>query len=368
MFQAIFPVARHTPLNIIVTPNGERLSIIVIPKPSGDASDNPALSKPLSFVGTPEDLDREFPEQLRLYAESVNDLRTRLELPLSDLEAAKAKAAKKDAAKTDKESKKAAETKARSDAAKKAAETRAAKAEEKRKAKEATARKRAESRAARKADKTRINLPGTAAPAGKAVNEWPFPTGTHAAPKTGSKKTAKPNPDLPGKAECIADYKALVARYGRQLTRKGFIKQAPTKRRYEKLWANDWKAFVSEASNHALPLGEKPAAPPKTSEAPPATAAAPMTAQPATSANPPPASAGAESAVASDPATPPPPLVTWTMKDLKSGATLPWTLTSPPIEDEVIEVTHGVRVKVVDIDPKTHVAIVKSVLTAAVTA
>ena len=48
-FQNLFAVARHTPLNVIITPNGEQLSVIVMPKPSGDAADNPALSKPIKI-------------------------------------------------------------------------------------------------------------------------------------------------------------------------------------------------------------------------------------------------------------------------------------------------------------------------------
>jgi PRTRC genetic system protein E len=65
MFRDLYAVARHTPLHLIITPNGEQLKIIVTPKPSGDAADNPALAKPFSAIGTPEELDREFPEALR---------------------------------------------------------------------------------------------------------------------------------------------------------------------------------------------------------------------------------------------------------------------------------------------------------------
>lgn len=347
MFQALFPVARHTPLNVIITPNGERLSVIVIPKPSGDAADNPALAKPLSFVGTPDDLDREFPEQLRQYAEKVNDLRTALDVPLDALEEAKRKAAKKDTAKAEREKKKEQESKARSDAAKKAAETRAAKAEEKKRAREAANKKRLAARddanrkrreaRAQKADTgsaSKITLPGATAPAKPA--------------------TAKPTPasNKPGKPECIADYRALHKQFGDLLTRRGFIKQAKTGRRYEKLWKN-WEDFIAEANQLALPLSAR-----KTSEASPAPAAVAASAQPAASATPPPppaAAAGAESAPASEPAAPRAPV--WSIKGL-DGATLGATTTEPKVGDVLQMMMHG-AMKVLDVEGKE--ALVKKV-------
>lgn len=398
MFRDLFPVARHTPLNLIITPNGERLSVIVIPKPSGDAADNPALGKPLSFVGTPDDLDREFPEALRQYAEKVIDLRTALDLPLSELDAAKAKAAKKDAAKVEREKKAAEEAKTRSEAAKKAAETRAARAEEKRKAKEAADKKRAAARAAKKAEKskTRITLPGATAPQSDK-----------------SKNVPTPRAGKPGKPECIADYKALYAQFGKELTRRGFIKQAKTGRRYEKVWKN-WDEFIAEAGQLDLSLGQSTASEPS-APAPQAAASdddalpihgqgkgdstdvydeklqylSSITTSPAIGEHiglvthrhllrvvkiDQRASGGLDLIVVPDPEEtarraaappPPPPLMNWTLRDLKSGADLPWTLTGQPAEDEVLEVSKGVRIKIVDVDTQAHVAIVKSVLTAA---
>jgi hypothetical protein len=57
MFKDLYAVARHTPLHLIITPAGDKLKIIVTPKPTGDAGNNAALAKPFSATGTPEDLD-----------------------------------------------------------------------------------------------------------------------------------------------------------------------------------------------------------------------------------------------------------------------------------------------------------------------
>lgn len=243
MFRDLYAIARHTPLNLIITPRGEQLGIIVMPKPSGDAADNPALSKPLSIVGTPEELDTEFAAALAKYSASVNELRTSLDLPLDALEEAKRKAAKKEVAKTDKVKLKEEQAKARSEAAKKGAATRTAKAEEKRKAKEKAARERAQARATKKAARKqsflprKITLPGATAPKPAAAAQ-PEAATRHLASK-------------PGKAECIADYVALQAKVKEPLTRRGFIKRAQTGRRYEKLWKN-WEEFIAEVKGGAL--------------------------------------------------------------------------------------------------------------------
>jgi chromatin remodeling complex protein RSC6 len=68
---------------------------------------------------------------------------------------------------------------------------------------------------------------------------------------------AKPQSGKPGKDECIADYKALKAKHDDKLTRRLFVDNAKTKRRYEKLWGNNWDAFVKEAEGGKV---EKPAA------------------------------------------------------------------------------------------------------------
>ncbi len=90
-----------------------------------------------------------------------------------------------------------------------------------------------------------------------------------------AKRAAPSNPlaSLPGKPDCIADYKAMKAKFGDKLNRRKFVDNAKTGRRYEKLWGNSWPTFVKEAS------GDKAAPPAKPAAAKPA-AAAPKKAMP----------------------------------------------------------------------------------------
>lgn len=255
MFADLYAVARHTPLTLIITPQeGGRLQIIVMPKPTGDAADQAVLAKPFKAIGTPEELEVEFPAACGKYTQAVNELRTALDLPLDALEEATKKAVKKDAAKADKEKAKEDQTKARSEAAKKGAATRAAQAVERKKARaakeverkrvrDAALKKRRDATAARKAAKpaSKIKLPGaTTAPAPKpATAAKPAATSEPAAARHLASK--------PGKAECIADYCRIEKGLAKPPTRRYFIKRAQTGRRYEKLWKN-WEAFVAEAN------------------------------------------------------------------------------------------------------------------------
>ena len=219
MFQDLYAVARHTPLSILVTPNGEQLSVIITPKPSGDASDNPALAKSIKAVGTPAELDAELPAKLREYTSKVNELRTAIDLPIEALNEAQTKAGKKKSA-----------------APKPAAKPRpAASAKPKKAAKPKVAKKSAPKAAQ---PKKKITLPGQS--------------------KSTKKHTPTPRSSLPGKPECLKDYAALKAKLGDALTRRKFIKTATTGRRYEKLWAN-WEAFIKEAN--ASTKSAVPAAP-----------------------------------------------------------------------------------------------------------
>jgi len=169
-FQNLFPVARHTPLSIIVTPNGTQLSVIVTPKPTGDAEDNPALGNPIKIIGTPEELDKELPDALRTYAEKVNDVRTKIDLPIEALDAAAVKGKKKGKAKTDSE----ANPTPRATAAKKSVQR------------------------AKKAAKTRATK----------TSKKITPPGSPATP-------SRPRASLPGKPECLADLKELFPKLGR---------------------------------------------------------------------------------------------------------------------------------------------------------
>jgi hypothetical protein len=263
MFQDLYAVARHTPFTIIVTPQGERLSLIIQPRPSGDAEDRKGLAAPIKAVGTPAELDAELPAKLREYAERVNEVRATIDLPLDAVDAEKAKQSKK----TERAQKRAdAKKKAEADAEAKRKARADAKA--KRKADEEAKRKAAaDKRAKTLADKKKakesagagIKLPGATgaqpAAAGREI-AWPFPTGTRvpiAAPAAA--KEPKHLDGLPGKDDCLLDYRNLKRVHGAALTRRLFIKKSDTGRRYEKLWPN-WGKFIKEAEAQLeLPIG-----------------------------------------------------------------------------------------------------------------
>ncbi|HXC39118.1 MAG TPA: PRTRC system protein E [Burkholderiales bacterium] len=102
MFRELFPIARHTALNFIVTPQGDALKVIIIPKPTDKAEKNAALTAPLTITGTPEELDtlaEDVAEQLRAqYLEPVNAIRAKLSLPTDAVNSALDKPARKPAA------------------------------------------------------------------------------------------------------------------------------------------------------------------------------------------------------------------------------------------------------------------------------
>jgi PRTRC genetic system protein E len=253
-FQQLYAVARHTPMTLLITPRGDRLHVIVTPKPSGDAGDNPGFAQPIVAIGTPAELDAELGGKVREYGEKVNDVRASIKLPIEAVDAERNKATKKSAAKDKREEKKKA---AASAAAKKTADRKAAKdkriAEAKAK-KDAAKAKRDAKKGTKPPAGGQIKLPGksTAKPAVKPA------AAKKAAPAPKAKKPAAtgklgPRSLLPGKPECIADYKALSAKLGTKLSRKSFIKGAVTKRRYEKLW-DSWEAFIAAAAQLELPL------------------------------------------------------------------------------------------------------------------
>lgn len=252
MFKELYEVARHTPFTMIITPAGERLSIIIQPRPTGDADDRKGLAAPIKAVGTPEELDAELPAKLREYAEQVNEVRAQIELPTAAVDAEKATTSKKAARKaTRAEKKKAAKD------AKEAKKTAAKKAQaEKLAKKQADDAERKRKKDAKKSGK-KIELPGASSSVNPAPT-WPFPTGEKAAAKpatpTAGARSESVRAGLPGKAECIKDYEQLKLKFGDKLTRLKFIKKASTGRRYERLWKN-WEEFVKDATAQGqLPL------------------------------------------------------------------------------------------------------------------
>jgi PRTRC genetic system protein E len=209
MFQELYPVAKHTPLQMIVTPRGERLQVIIIPKPDeDDADEKSVLREPISAIGTPAELDAELPAKLAEYATRINELRARIELPLEAIDAETQKAGKR-----------------KPKPAKKPKAAKPAKA----------AKPKTKPRAAAAPKPAReIKLPGA-----KAAK----PAAKRTAPGTPT-----PRASLPGKDQCLADLRAYTAT-GKDLSRAAFIAWArkngnKTGRRFEKLWTG-WHEFIA---------------------------------------------------------------------------------------------------------------------------
>ena len=83
------------------------LRVNVLPKNSGD-SENPALTTPLSYTGTPEELDTELGRELAGYGECHRALGSTLAAAKAEMDAA-AKAAQEEVRKKTEERKKKAE-------------------------------------------------------------------------------------------------------------------------------------------------------------------------------------------------------------------------------------------------------------------
>lgn len=127
-------------------------------------------------------------------------------------------------------------------------------------------------------DEVKIDLPGAVArePVRKKAKRAPRKAAAKKKPvarvpvrKAAPKRPAAPRPAVkkqraapagkPDKAACIADYQAMKAKHGNKLTRRLFVDQGTTGRRYETLWANSWPAFEKEAD---AGKGAKPSAAP----------------------------------------------------------------------------------------------------------
>lgn len=96
MFSELMPLLAHrTVLITVARVSDTTLRVNVLPK-RGDASENPALTTPLSFAGTPEELDREFARELAAYVDAHQRLGSTLAEAKAAMEAA-AKAAQEEA-------------------------------------------------------------------------------------------------------------------------------------------------------------------------------------------------------------------------------------------------------------------------------
>ena len=109
MFTELMPLlAQRTILITVARENDTTLRVNVLPKRAND-SENPALATPLSFAGTPEDLDRDFARELAAYVDAHQHLGSTLAEAKATMEAA-AKAAQEEAKRKGEEKRKNKET------------------------------------------------------------------------------------------------------------------------------------------------------------------------------------------------------------------------------------------------------------------
>ncbi len=96
MFEAIYTLARQTPLSLHITAVGDRLRLIVQPHPSKDAQQEvecDGLSEPIALEGAPKELDQDFARLLMNYTAERSSLVEQLAVTTTVLKAAKEKAA-----------------------------------------------------------------------------------------------------------------------------------------------------------------------------------------------------------------------------------------------------------------------------------
>ena len=96
MFTELMPLlAERTVLITVARESDTIIRAVVVPKRTSEG-ENAALSTPLSFVGTPEELDRDFAKELAAYVETHRQLGSTLAQAKAEMEAA-AKAAQEEA-------------------------------------------------------------------------------------------------------------------------------------------------------------------------------------------------------------------------------------------------------------------------------
>ncbi len=96
MFIELTPLlAERTVLITVALESDTTIRAVVVPKRTSE-SENAALSTPLSFVGTPEELDRDFAKELAAYVDTHRHLGSTLAQAKAAMEAA-AKAAQEEA-------------------------------------------------------------------------------------------------------------------------------------------------------------------------------------------------------------------------------------------------------------------------------
>jgi PRTRC genetic system protein E len=96
VFTELMPLLAHrTVLITVARENDTTLRVNILPKRAND-SENAALTTPLSFTGTPEELDRDFARELASFVDAHQALGSTLSAAKATMEAA-AKAAQEEA-------------------------------------------------------------------------------------------------------------------------------------------------------------------------------------------------------------------------------------------------------------------------------
>src|SRR5206468_7370546 len=99
VFVELMPLlAGRTVMITVARLDDKKLRVNVVPTTKSRESENPALTTPLSYTGTPEELDAELAKQLATYVECHRELGSTLAQAKAEMDAA-AKAAQEEARK-----------------------------------------------------------------------------------------------------------------------------------------------------------------------------------------------------------------------------------------------------------------------------
>ena len=89
MFVELMPLlAGRTVMITVARVDDKTLRVNVIPTTKSGENENPALTTPLSYTGTPEELDAELAKQLASYVECHRELRSTLAQAKAGMDAA----------------------------------------------------------------------------------------------------------------------------------------------------------------------------------------------------------------------------------------------------------------------------------------
>jgi len=94
LFNSLHELVKTTKIICFISSDGEQMKVTVLPKAANESAP-PALSTPLQLVGTPDELDSQFPEILKEYTETRTSLVNSLAASQAVMEAAKKEATDK---------------------------------------------------------------------------------------------------------------------------------------------------------------------------------------------------------------------------------------------------------------------------------